>query len=103
MAECLARGWLAWGAALAGCSDSTYRCATRRGQGAHMTGDAAIFNIYPLIHLGALTDVMRVMSQPAGMAVFFTLQFLLALPGVAWLFNEFVRLTRLERSITASS
>ena len=73
------------------------------GDGARMTGDAAIFNIHPLIHLGALTDVMRVMSQPAGMAVFFTLQFLLALPGVAWLFNEFVRLTRLERSITASS
>jgi hypothetical protein len=59
-----------------------------------MTGDAAIFNIYPSIHLGALTEVMRVMSQPAGMAVFFTLQFLLALPGVAWLFNEFVRWLR---------
>ena len=57
----------------------------------------------PLIHLGPLTDTMRLMSQPAGMALFFTLQFLLTLPGVAWLFNEFVRLTRLERSMTAKS
>jgi hypothetical protein len=57
----------------------------------------------PLLHLGAMSKFLSAMSQPAGMAVFFTLQFLLALPGVAWLFNEFVRLTRLERSLSASS
>lgn len=56
----------------------------------------------PWVHLGSLTRILSTMSQPAGIAVFLTLQFLLGLSGVVWLLNEFVRLSRLERSIAAS-
>jgi len=56
----------------------------------------------PGVHFPSLTPILSTMSQPAGIAVFLTLQFLLGLSGVVWLLNEFVRLTRLERSKPAS-